>query len=473
MKRSKKILLTTAFVPLLSTALAAKCEDKENNSSNKKPPAAKPSDPVLPKKPGESQPEPSKPDDTTNNNDVNFSDIESLSKSLKITNYSYSKLDPKTALSEILKDESIFFKDVFGEKVLELYNLKISSESVKYDFDEGLLINLAISFTKKNVTKTFDFTIAGFKKKEQNSNSSNKKENYISAKEPDEKIKGLFPSLIARMLLYVDNPERYKDITSNNKVNYEALLNANGKYFSTNTTPFGPGTKEAFFTYNENLREEYIDKIVAAGYDDSAGTLQLEVEIKNNPEKNSNEPSITKTFSFAGLKKADLQNPTNNVIGFSLTPMSFKNLQIVKSILSKRTKESIKAGENILKDVDENQQKFLKQKIVSELNVYISDSNKSYQDGFSQSAKVLDLPSLGNSFVLYPFFTWIGTESIFDLKLELVTGDTGKLKLSFNIKLPVFAQGIGDLKDYSNSNNKQILIPVFTEANIDQFTFKK
>lgn len=48
------------------------------------------------------------------------------------------------------------------------------------------------------------------------------------------------------MLLYVDNPERYKDITSNNKVNYEALLNANGKYFSTDTTPFGPGTKEAF-----------------------------------------------------------------------------------------------------------------------------------------------------------------------------------------------------------------------------------
>lgn len=98
-----------------------------------------------------------------------------------------------------------------------------------------------------------------------------------------------------------------------------------------------------------------------------------------------------------------MQNPTNNVIGFSLTPMSFKNLQIVKSILSKKTKESIKVGENILKDVNESQQKFLKQKIVSELNVYISDSNKAYQDGFSQSAKVLDLPSLGNSFVLYPF----------------------------------------------------------------------
>ncbi|EIN14981.1 Hypothetical protein, predicted lipoprotein [Mycoplasmopsis agalactiae 14628] len=473
MKRSKKILLTAAFVPLLSTALATKCEDKDNNGSTQNQPTTVPSDPLLPKKPDESQPEPSKPDDTTNNNDVSFSDIESLSKSLKIANYSYSKLDPKTALNEILKDESIFFKDVFGEKVLELYTLKISSESVNYDFDNGLLIDLSISFTKKNVTKTFIFTVAGFKKKEQNSSSTNKKENYISAKEPDEKIKGLFPSLIARMLLYIDNPERYNDITSSNKVNYEALLNANGKYFSSDTIPFGPGTKEAFFAYDKNLKEEYIDKIVAAGYDDSAGTLQLEVEIKNNPEKNSNEPSITKTFSFAGLKKADLQNTTNNVIGFSLTPMSFKNLQIIKSILSKRTKDSIKAGENILKDIEKSQQKFLKQKIVSELNVYINDSNKAYQDGFSQTAKVLDLPSLGNSFVLYPFFTWISNESIFDLKLELANGDTGKLKLSFNIKLPVFAQGIGDLKDYSNSNNKQILIPVFTEAKIDQFTFKK
>lgn len=69
-------------------------------------------------------------------------------------------------LSEILKDESIFFKDVFGEKVLELYNLKISLELVKYDFDEGLLINFVISFIKKNVIKIFDFIIVGFKKKE-------------------------------------------------------------------------------------------------------------------------------------------------------------------------------------------------------------------------------------------------------------------------------------------------------------------
>ncbi|QQH20465.1 hypothetical protein HYE42_03180 [Mycoplasmopsis bovis] len=40
-------------------------------------------------------------------------------------------------------------------------------------------------------------------------------------------------------------------------------LNANGKYFSSETIPFGPGTKEALFKYNESLREEYIDKIIA------------------------------------------------------------------------------------------------------------------------------------------------------------------------------------------------------------------
>lgn len=101
----------------------------------------------------------------------------------------------------------------------------------------------------------------------------NKKENYISVKEFDEKIKGLFLLLIVRMFLYVDNLERYKDIISNNKVNYEVLLNVNGKYFSIDIILFGLGIKEVFFIYNENLREEYIDKIVAVGYDDSVGIL--------------------------------------------------------------------------------------------------------------------------------------------------------------------------------------------------------
>nr|WP_307917692.1 hypothetical protein [Mycoplasmopsis bovis] len=36
-----------------------------------------------------------------------------------------------------------------------------------------------------------------FKKTEQIINNKNKKENYISAKEPDEGIKNLYPSLIA------------------------------------------------------------------------------------------------------------------------------------------------------------------------------------------------------------------------------------------------------------------------------------
>lgn len=51
---------------------------------------------------------------------------------------------------------------------------------------------------------------------------------------------------------------------------------------------------------------------------------------------------------------------------------------------------------------------------------------------------MLDLFLLGNSFVLYLFFIWIGIEFIFDLKLELVIGDIGKLKFLFNIKLLVF-----------------------------------
>ncbi|MEI6940941.1 LppA family lipoprotein [Mycoplasmopsis bovis] len=400
-----------------------KAEQIINNINNQKPPATKPIDPSETFEPRRPDVERTEPDnnENTNTKNVDFSDVQSLNKNLKITNYSYKKYDPKTAFAEIQKSENIFFKDVFDKQLIDNYALKIKPEFVKYDFDSGLLINLTISFTKQNITKDFVFTVHGFKKAEQIINNKNKKENYISAKEPDEGIKNLYPSLIARMLLYIDNKELYSGIVNNNNtINYESLLNANGKYFSSETIPFGPGTKEALFKYNESLREEYIDKIIAAGYDDSAGTLQLEVEIKNNPEKDNAEPIITKTFSFASFKKVDLKNPDNNVIGFFLTTMSFKNLQVIKSIFSKTTKESIKAGQNILKDIDKNKADFLKQRIISELNAFISDNSNAYKDGFNQSIKVRDLASLSNNFLLYPFSTWIGSESIFDLKLELI-----------------------------------------------------
>nr|WP_307927432.1 hypothetical protein [Mycoplasmopsis bovis] len=245
-----------------------KAEQIINNINNQKPPATKPIDPSETFEPRRPDVERTEPDNNKNTNtkNVDFSDVQSLNKNLKITNYSYKKYDPKTAFAEIQKSENIFFKDVFDKQLMDNYALKIKPEFVKYDFDSGLLINLTISFTKQNVTKDFIFTVHGFKKAEQIINNKNKKENYISAKEPDEGIKNLYPSLIARMLLYIDNKELYSGIVNNNNntINYESLLNANGKYFSSETIPFGPGTKEALFKYNESLREEYIDKIIAS-----------------------------------------------------------------------------------------------------------------------------------------------------------------------------------------------------------------
>ncbi|QQH29011.1 hypothetical protein HYD99_03260 [Mycoplasmopsis bovis] len=109
--------------------------------------------------------------------------------------------------------------------------------------------------------------------------------------------------------------------------------------------------------------------------------MQLEVEIKNNPEKDNAEPIITKTFSFAGFKKVDLKNPDNNVIGFFLTTMSFKNLQVIKSIFSKTTKESYQSRSKHFKRYSiKNKADFLKQRIISELNVFISDNSNAYKD---------------------------------------------------------------------------------------------
>ncbi len=176
-----------------------KAEQIINNINNEKPPAKKliaPSETFEPRRPDVGRTDPDN-NENTNTKNVDFSDVQSLNKNLKITNYSYKKYDPKTAFAEIQKSENIFFKDVFDKQLIDNYALKIKPEFVKYDFDSGLLINLTISFTKQNVTKDFVFTVHGFKKTEQIINNKNKKENYISAKEPDEGIKNLYPSLIA------------------------------------------------------------------------------------------------------------------------------------------------------------------------------------------------------------------------------------------------------------------------------------
>ncbi|QQH20467.1 hypothetical protein HYE42_03190 [Mycoplasmopsis bovis] len=91
---------------------SAKCHNEENNNiNNQKPPAKKPIDPSETFEPRRPDVERTEPDnnENTNTKNVDFSDVQSLNKNLKITNYSYKKYDPKTAFAEIQKSENIFF----------------------------------------------------------------------------------------------------------------------------------------------------------------------------------------------------------------------------------------------------------------------------------------------------------------------------------------------------------------------------
>ncbi|MGN3834301.1 LppA family lipoprotein, partial [Mycoplasmopsis bovis] len=213
--------------------------------------ATKPIDPSETFEPRRPDVERTEPDnnENTNTKNVDFSDVQSLNKNLKITNYSYKKYDPKTAFAEIQKSENIFFKDVFDKQLMDNYALKIKPEFVKYDFDSGLLINLTISFTKQNVTKDFIFTVHGFKKAEQIINNiNNQKPPATKPIDPSETFEPRRPDVERT------EPDNNKNTNTKN-VDFSDVqsLNKNLKITNYSYKKYDPKTAFAEIQKSENI----------------------------------------------------------------------------------------------------------------------------------------------------------------------------------------------------------------------------
>ncbi|WFQ90424.1 LppA family lipoprotein [Mycoplasma feriruminatoris] len=444
-------------------------EPENNNNSNEHP--------------NEERPQGDDPQgDEAPRNDVDFSDLNSIPQEISLDHFpKYKKMTPISAWFDLRTNSNVFKDIIFKDfsTITNKYQIKFDSIiDVHYDSTKGAITNVKISFTKDSKSKTKEFTLTGFKK-EAKIDNKNKKEDYIMQKDKiDTKLSGLYPSLLAYMLLYNEengtNNIYDRDLKqSGNVINFDELRNNNQDLFDYNFAGFSVGTKELLFDYNTNDGKLYKDKIVEAKFDDVNGTLGLKVEITNRDDNHSSESTITKEFNFKGFRKIDIKNYRNNPFSFTLTPKGvseiLKNDKIKKSLsdagIDIHKNEVDEFGgfnsenniwetlifKNLLVDLTDNEHHTYRSK--KTLGVDPAGSNKEYKS-------ILGLKS---NMSLYPFNTIITSESI---KNILITIENKQFTLEFELHLPVYATSFSNLLSHAGSD-KTLIVRVSQTTKID------
>nr|WP_265509574.1 LppA family lipoprotein [Mycoplasma mycoides] len=437
-----------------------------------------------PKKPEENQPK--KPDeqpqgDNPNNNaqlhndqpadqpeihKVDFSDVDKLPKEISLEHFTNYKNKPlESAWSDLQKDSTVFSHILF--KNLKGYKISFENTSaVKFDHSKGVIGNVKIKFTKEGKSITRVFVLTGLKKKEEikPNQPKNNKNNYIKPKSVDNRLSGLFPSLLAYMLLFVEDNKKYEEIQwAKNSINFEQLKNKNTNFFDESFVGFNVGTKELLFEYNENDRTKYEDKITSAKYDDINGELGLEVEIKNRKDSNLSEPSITKVFNFKGFRKANFNNQNDNVLSLSLLPSDLKDLA-TKGSLKSDVGKAIKSKE-FSKKISISNNDFIKNWLFKKLILNVVDNeNHIYRDTQSLKLDYSNKSGENNTIIafndgtsLYPLHTKIDKDSISDIFITITNEDgQNKLEIEFNVNIPFYASNLSDLTSHSTSKDETL-----------------
>ncbi|WFQ90423.1 LppA family lipoprotein [Mycoplasma feriruminatoris] len=446
---------------------------KPNNPSHNQPQ----DQPKEPKTPGnnnsngnssEEQPQGDEPQHKPKK--VDFTDLESLKRDYSFQFITqYNSISASSGWIKIKSEQSIIFKNFIfkNNNVLNNYQIELDFNTVPEISDEkGMINKVGIKFTKDTESKIIYFTFNGFKPKNSKPEDRTKnKNNYITPKKNiDKTLLGLYPSLVAYMLLYTEegrsNNKYDQDIKQvGNVINFDELTNNNKDLFTSDFKGFGPGTKELLFDYKEDYRRIYKDKITKAKYDDLNGELELEVQITNTDEhtNSDNDPIISIPFSFKGFRKVDLNKPNNNGLALLLTKRDFKDLindSYLKDIL-KHFKDNKYFGKSIpLGDVSGTS---LKNDIFDKLIVQIDDStnniyNSSQTLGLSTNRKSKNKSILGlkNSTSLYPFHTRVNKDSIKNISISM-TDQNKKTEatIEFELHLPIYVSTLSDLTSES------------------------
>ncbi|WFQ91245.1 LppA family lipoprotein [Mycoplasma feriruminatoris] len=429
--------------------------------------------------------QPQADDPVKSKNNIDFSDLEILNKEIDFKYITtYNNKSAKAAWAQIKSRGQDIFKEIIFNKnkeILEKYKIEFDSESFPEILDEkGIINKVKIKFTKFDESKIFVFSFVGFEKQiKTEKDNRNNKNDYIKIKDKiDKEIKGLYPSLVAYMLLYVEDQNKYnKDIKqSGNVVNFQDLENKNERLFDRGFPGFSIGTKELLFEYKEEYRQIYKDKIINAGYDDLNGTLELEVQIKNTDEHTNNDgdPLITKRFKIDGFRKIDLNNNNNNLMFVDLLQNDFKEI-VNKGSLKETAKQFITSQAfNRKISLGDSNQTGIKNEIFKKLIVNINDKMNIYKTNqilkldYNSGQNYKSILGLKNNMSIYPFHTRVNKDSIKDIYLTITNENwQKKAKIDFTLYLNIYAASLSDLTDNTYASDKILKLEISQTAQID------
>ncbi|WFQ92065.1 hypothetical protein MFERI14815_00681 [Mycoplasma feriruminatoris] len=407
------------------------------------------------------------PNSQPNINNIDFLDLDSLKKEIEFQYYSiYKNKDALSAWIEIKARKQTIFKEVIFSKntdILNKYNIEFDNQNnPEINKKEGKILKVKIKFTKDGNSKVYEFIFTGFKKDSTKIEKTINKSNYITSKKNiDEKISGLYPSLVAYMLLYVEedhNNNKYdtKIKKNGNVINFDELKNKNQNLFNKRFSGFNVGTKELLFDYKDEYKKIYKDRIVHARYDDVEGILELEVQISNTDEHNDEKnPTITKKFSFTGFKKVDFKN-NKNALSISLDKRGLKKLVDEKNleIIIKQLNDHNFFNKKIpIADLNQNN---LKNKLFEKLIVnvdgdadHLYNSNQTLTiDNRNQKETYKSILGLKDNMSLYPFHTRITKDSITNVSVSINKKQNLKeLEIEVEIEIPIYSSTLSDLTD--------------------------
>ncbi|KJQ45643.1 LppA family lipoprotein [Mycoplasma mycoides subsp. mycoides] len=483
--------------------------NNNSNSNNNKPGSTVPNENKDPSKseetPEKPERDPKKPDkqpqgddpnnhqphnnqhaDQPNINKDEFADLDKLPKEISFERFDfYTSKDVTTALSHLRTDGSVIkiifsntHRNIFGK-----YNINLELDgNEKEDVKKGLIDKVKVKFTNKKdkKSKIIEFTFTGFKviQKSPDKENKNSKKNYIKKKEKiDNKLTGLYPSLVAYMIMYTQEPKNYKNLMQKDSINFEELENNNPNLFADPEINLNVvALKDLLLEYNRELGKLYKDKVIAVSYDDVNGKLGLKLLIENREENDTiaSKYSETLEFDFVGFRKIDLKNPNKNVLSLLFPQNNFKDM--IKNNVFKKKIEVLKSGKQ-KEDMVLVKEEYAKQLIFKNLLVQIIDN----ENNLYRSTQTLSLQNnkkdnytsilgLAGGGTLYPFHTIINNNSIKNIYLMINKEKNKKYKvaINFEVDIPIFASTTSDLTFHATSGDTNILkLDITTNALID------
>ncbi|UZK64133.1 LppA family lipoprotein [Mycoplasma mycoides subsp. capri] len=458
-------------------------ENKPNNSHDPKQPENNNSNINRPQA-DQAQEEP--------NDKINFKDLETLKKDYSFKYITqYNLISATSAWIKIKGEQTRIFKDFIfkdNNSILNNYQVELDPENQPDISDQkGTIDKVRIKFTKDKESKIIYFTFTGFKPQENvhKEDKTKNKRDYIKPKDNiDSSFLGLYPSLVAYMLLYIEegtsNNKYDKDIKqTGNVINFDDLKNDNRDLFEDTFKGFGPGTKELLFNYKEDYRRIYKDKITKARYNDFTGELELEVQITNTDDhtNSNNDPIITMSFTFKGFRKIYVKEPQNNVLNVSLTKKGLNeiiNKQYLKNVIKQLKDHNALSSEKEI-NIGDVRGNGLEDDIFDQLTVDIDDkTHKIYKSTqtlgltYGKKSENKSLLGLKNNMTLYPFHARVNKNSVKNINVIISKkGAKNELKIEFEVHFNVYASTLGDLTSeaYAKEDTLTLKISQTTEFN--------